>query len=184
MLDRDMRYLQVSDRFCEDYSVDSSQILGRSHYEVFPDIPQAWKEMHRQGLQGNCEPKRTAGIVKMAPRGFAGRFVRGRRPADLAGILIFAEDISRRKEMEWLLQAMSRKLIEAQEQERIRIARDLHDDIAQRLSLLANELKELQQSPPPSESKVLARMGAVQERTHRNSERCPNDVARTALFQT
>ena len=79
MLDRDMRYLQVSDRFCEDYSVDSSQILGRSHYEVFPDIPQAWKEMHRQGLQGKlCEPKRTAGIVKMAPRGFAGRFVRGR----------------------------------------------------------------------------------------------------------
>ena len=60
---------------------------------------------------------------------------------------------------------MSRKLIEAQEQERIRIARDLHDDIAQRLSLLANELKELQQSPPSSKSKVLARMGAVQERT-------------------
>ena len=52
MLDRDMRYLQVSDRFCEDYSADSSQILGRSHYEVFPDIPQKWKEMHRRALQG------------------------------------------------------------------------------------------------------------------------------------
>src|SRR5215469_14295804 len=40
MLDRDMRYLQVSDRFCADYSVDRSQVLGRSHYELFPDIPE------------------------------------------------------------------------------------------------------------------------------------------------
>ena len=39
MLDRDLRYLQVSDRWCSDYSVDSSQILGRFHYEFFPDIP-------------------------------------------------------------------------------------------------------------------------------------------------
>ena len=46
MLDRDMRYLQVSDRWCADYSVDSSQVLGRSHYELFPDIPPRWKEMH------------------------------------------------------------------------------------------------------------------------------------------
>jgi PAS domain-containing protein len=30
MFDRDMRYLQVSDRFCSDYSIDSSEILGRS----------------------------------------------------------------------------------------------------------------------------------------------------------
>ena len=52
MLDRDMRYLQVSDRWCADYSVDSSQILGRSHYELFPDIPQRWKEMHRRALEG------------------------------------------------------------------------------------------------------------------------------------
>ena len=52
MLARDMRYLQVSDRWCADYSVDSSQVLGRSHYELFPDMPQRWKEMHCRALNG------------------------------------------------------------------------------------------------------------------------------------
>src|ERR1700746_1764758 len=52
MLDRDMRYLQVSDRWCTDFSLDSSQILGRSHYEIFPDLPERWKQISRRGLAG------------------------------------------------------------------------------------------------------------------------------------
>ena len=52
MLDRDMRYLQVSDRWCTDYLPGREQILGRSHYEIFPDMPERWKEVHRRALQG------------------------------------------------------------------------------------------------------------------------------------
>ena len=57
-------------------------------------------------------------------------------------------DITERKKAEAALADVSRRLIEAQEQERSRIARELHDDIGQRLSLLAVELEQLHQDPP------------------------------------
>ena len=56
-------------------------------------------------------------------------------------------DVTGRKESEEALAGISRRLIEAQEQERSRIARDLHDDIAQRITLLGIELGQLQNSP-------------------------------------
>jgi PAS domain S-box-containing protein len=52
-------------------------------------------------------------------------------------------DITDRKRAEETISAMTRKLIEGQEQERARIARELHDDISQRLALLATELDQL-----------------------------------------
>jgi signal transduction histidine kinase len=63
------------------------------------------------------------------------------------GILIFAEDVTRRKQMEEALSSMSRKLIQSQEQERTRIGRELHDDINQRLAMLAIGLEQLQHNP-------------------------------------
>jgi PAS domain S-box-containing protein len=57
-------------------------------------------------------------------------------------------DITERKQAEEALCHVSRRLIEAQEQERTRIARELHDDMGQRLALLAVELEELHQNPP------------------------------------
>jgi signal transduction histidine kinase len=64
----------------------------------------------------------------------------------VGGILIFAEDITRRKQIEESLLEIPRRLIEAQEQERTRIGRELHDDIVQRLTLLAVELQQLHEN--------------------------------------
>src|SRR5262249_44292746 len=65
----------------------------------------------------------------------------------VGGILILAEDIGHRKRMEEALSGMSGKLIQAQEQERARIARELHDDINQQLAMLAIELQRLRDDP-------------------------------------
>ena len=63
-------------------------------------------------------------------------------------------DITERKRAEQALSGMTRKLIEAQEQERARIGRELHDDINQRLAMLALELEQLQDDPSDLHSRV------------------------------
>jgi len=128
MFDRDMRYLQVSDRWCADYSVDSSQILRRSHYEVFPDTPERWKEAHRRGLDGEtlrADDDRWD-RENRAPMWVRWEIRPWRTPSGIVGgILIFAEDITHRKQTEEAISGLSRKLIQSQQEERARIGREL-----------------------------------------------------------
>jgi PAS domain S-box-containing protein len=70
------------------------------------------------------------------------------------GISGIARNITRRKQMEEAISRMSRNLIESQEQERTRIGRELHDDINQRLAMLAIELEQLQENPSEIRSRV------------------------------
>ena len=55
MFDTEMRYLQVSDRFLTEYHLEGQNIIGKSHYDVFPDLPERWKEVHRRILAGAVE---------------------------------------------------------------------------------------------------------------------------------
>src|SRR5215510_8858627 len=55
MFDTEMRYLQVSDRFLKDYNLEGQDLIGKSHYDVFPDLPERWKEVHRRILAGAVE---------------------------------------------------------------------------------------------------------------------------------
>ncbi len=156
MLDRDMRYLQVSDRWCSDYLPGRAQILGRSHYEIFPDMPERWKEVHRRALEGETLRADEDSWDGQDGTHWARWEVRPWKTSEgtVEGILILAEDISHRKQMEEALSGMSRKLIESQEQERARIGRELHDDINQRLAMLAVELEQLQENPSEVSNRV------------------------------
>jgi PAS domain S-box-containing protein len=70
-----------------------------------------------------------------------------------------ALDITDRKFAEEALSKMSQRLIEAQENERRWIARELHDDINQRLSLLIGNLDRLRQRVSPLGAEITTKMG-------------------------
>jgi signal transduction histidine kinase len=136
---------------------DSSQILGRSHYDVFPDLPERWKEVHRRGLEGETlRADEDRWDRKVGTTMWVRWEIRPWRTPNgiIGGLLIFAEDITHRKQMEDALSGMSRKLIQSQEQERARIGRELHDDINQRLAMLVIELEHLQDNPSEVRSRV------------------------------
>jgi PAS domain S-box-containing protein len=85
------------------------------------------------------------------------RFNQGRAFVGYIGSCV---DITDRKLAETALASVNHRMIEAQEQERTRIARELHDDICQPLALLAIMLSELQRNPTDL-SEIRDRLGEL-----------------------
>ncbi|HSY36889.1 MAG TPA: PAS domain S-box protein, partial [Acidobacteriaceae bacterium] len=82
-----------------------------------------------------------------------------------AGYIGSCIDVTERKLAEEALYSISGRLIEAQEQERTRIARELHDDFSQRMALLAIELDLLKKDIPGLSSDALNRMDSLRKHT-------------------
>lgn len=80
------------------------------------------------------------------------------KPLQMVGVSV---DITERKRAEEALRAVGGRLIEAQEQERMRIARELHDDICQRLALLGIELQKLKDEPELAEPRLQNLTGSL-----------------------
>jgi PAS domain S-box-containing protein len=58
MFDCEMRYLAVSRRFAIDFHLPpDAQLIGKLHYEVFPEIPQRWRDIHARVLAGEALSK-------------------------------------------------------------------------------------------------------------------------------
>ncbi|WP_094228705.1 PAS domain S-box protein [Methanolobus psychrotolerans] len=50
--DRDLKYIYVSQRYLDEYKVKEEDVIGKHHYDVFPDLPQKWRDVHQKALQG------------------------------------------------------------------------------------------------------------------------------------
>ena len=98
MFDREMRYLAASRRWREYFRLSDAGLMGRSHYEVFPELPERWREVHRRGLQGEVVRSDGEDVFQRAD-GESQWLTWEVRPwpapqGRIGGILIFAEDIT------------------------------------------------------------------------------------------
>jgi len=117
--DRELRYIYVSQRYLDDYRVQEKDVIGKHHYEVFPDLPQKWRDVHQKALQGEIisaedDPyEREDGTVDWT------RWeCRPWYEADgtIGGIIIYTEVINAQKQMEIALRRerdLSRALADA-----------------------------------------------------------------------
>ncbi|MEZ5540576.1 MAG: ATP-binding protein [Pseudomonadota bacterium] len=100
MFDRNMCYLAASSRWLRDYHLPPDlDLIGRSHYEVFPEIPERWKAVHRRGMAGEILSHEEDPFVRSEG---ATQWVKWEvRPwltdaGEIGGILILTEDVTER----------------------------------------------------------------------------------------
>ena len=101
MFDRDMRYMACSRRWLTDQGLEEQDIVGRSFYEVFPDVPERWKEAHGRSMAGEVMRSEEDAFVRAD--GLKQRVSWGMRPwlksdGSIGGIMIMAEDVTERVE--------------------------------------------------------------------------------------
>jgi PAS domain S-box-containing protein len=108
MFDTEMRYLQVSDRFLTDYHLEGQEIIGKLHYDVFPNLPDRWKAAHRRILAGAVEHSDEEPYEQAdGTQGWLQwESLPWRKPdGEIGGLILFTQVITERKRAEQALRA-------------------------------------------------------------------------------
>lgn len=114
MFDRKMCYVAASQRWVDDFHLNSvKSIIGRSHYELFPNIPEQWKRYHQSGLAGATEKCDEDFFIYSDG---SEQWLRWeihpwyRSNGDVGGIILFTEDITDRKQAQIALKQLNTEL--------------------------------------------------------------------------
>jgi PAS domain S-box-containing protein len=153
------RYLAANRMFCDCLGYTEKELLEKTVesltlLEDWPSFSKQLSEALREGhgfqwIQKRCLHK--SGRIVYTETSASLIQDRGGSPQYFVAEVL---DVTSRREAAEALSAMTRKLIEAQEQERARIGRELHDDINQRLAMLGVELEQLQENPYETRGRV------------------------------
>jgi PAS domain S-box-containing protein len=169
LLDSNLHTSYVNRQMAEMIGYEPGEIIGQSVFNFYFPEDIGYKkqvlERRQQGVREQIEERlrrkdgselwvRMAAIPVYKDNG------------EFDGALAMVSDITERKRTEDALSAVSQRLIQAQEQERTRIARELHDDIGQRLAMLAMQLQELHLNSPDLLPEVRSHTGELWKRTN------------------
>lgn len=98
MFDKDIKYLAISRKWLEEYHLTDRDIIGLTHYEVFPNIGDDWKEIHQRALRGAIATKEEE--MWMPPGWDHEQYLKWEiRPwyqfdGSIGGIMMFTQDIT------------------------------------------------------------------------------------------
>ncbi|MBE9228581.1 PAS domain S-box protein [Phormidium sp. LEGE 05292] len=113
MFDRQMCYLVANQAWYKQYGLENREIIGRSHYEIFPDIPQHWKDIHAHCLTGVTQKNDADFWVREDGKG---EWIRWEirpwidRHGEIGGLLMYTEVITKYKQTEAELKEISESL--------------------------------------------------------------------------
>ena len=149
------RLLAANESFCECLGYTEEELLQKTIESVtlpedWPSFSQRLREALEQGVSFQKVEKRClhkSGRIVMTES--SASLIRGPsgEPWYVVGEVL---DITQRKLAEEALSGLSGRLIEAHEEERTWVARELHDDFNQRVALLAMILEKVKQELPNS----------------------------------
>jgi PAS domain S-box-containing protein len=117
MFDTEMRYIAHSKRWSADYRLGNRVLKGLTHYEVFPEIGEDWKAIHRRCLAGAKEAReedpflRADGTLDIV-RWVVEPWRKGN--GDIGGITMFTEVITERVRAREERRLLHNQLLQAQ----------------------------------------------------------------------
>nr|WP_319490500.1 ATP-binding protein [uncultured Desulfobacter sp.] len=173
MFNREMCYINANLRWMKDYNLHRNDLVGLSHYNVFPEISDDWKKIHRRGLAGEVirgeedRFKRSDGSV----RWFRWEVRPWRRvEGDVGGIIIFTEDTTEHKKAEAEKEKLQAQLTQAQKMESIgRLAGGVAHDFNNMLSIILGNSEIMLEDIKP-EHPCASNLKEIQNAAQRSSD--------------
>jgi PAS domain S-box-containing protein len=106
MFDKNMCYMAASKRWSIDYNLGNQELIGRSHYEVFPEITDRWKDDHQRVLKGEIYKNESDRFERLDGTDQWLRYELHpwyKSRGQIGGLVMFTEDITENKKAENIL---------------------------------------------------------------------------------
>lgn len=121
VFDTELRYIAASARWYCDYRLEEVEIIGRRHYEIFPEVPERWRRIHERNLAGeamSCDEDpfpRADGTVDY----IRWKNVPWLQPTgEIGGLIMYTEVVTENVETKKKIESQNVQLRELQEKER------------------------------------------------------------------